>query len=75
MPLPPELLELLVCPKSKQPLVYFESERFLFCASSMLKYRIDNDVPVLLVDEAVAVDAADAAVLAKRAKDLGLPHI
>jgi uncharacterized protein len=75
MPLSRELLEVLVCPKSKQPLVYFESESFLFCPSSGLKYRIDDDVPVLLVEEAVHVDAAEAAVLAKRAKDLGLPRV
>jgi uncharacterized protein len=75
MPLSRELLEVLVCPKSKQALVYFESEGFLFCPSSSLKYRIDDDVPVLLVDEAMQVDAAEAAVLAKRAKDLGLPRV
>jgi uncharacterized protein YbaR (Trm112 family) len=75
MALPQELLEVLVCPKSKEPLLYFESESFLFCPSSRLKYRIDDDVPVLLVDEAVEVDPAEAAVLAKRAKDLGLPRV
>ncbi len=75
MPLSRELLDVLVCPKSKQPLVYFESESFLFCPTSRLKYRIDDDVPVLLVDEAVEVDVAEAAVLAKRSKDLGLPGV
>ena len=75
MPLSRDLLDVLVCPKSKQPLVYFESESFLFCPTSRLKYRIDEDVPVLLVDEAVEVDVAEAAVLAKRAKDLGLPRV
>ena len=75
MPLSRELLDVLVCPKSKQPLVYFASESFLFCPSSRLKYRIDDGVPVLLVDEAVEVDAAEAAVLDKRAKDLGLSGV
>lgn len=73
MPLAAELLDVLVCPKSKQPLVYFESDGFLFCPSSKLKYRIDDGVPVLLVDEAVQVSDADAAVLEQRAKELGLP--
>jgi uncharacterized protein YbaR (Trm112 family) len=72
MPLSRELLDVLVCPKSKQPLVYFESDGFLFCPASKLKYRIEDGVPVLLVDEATAVGDADAAVLVKRAKDLGL---
>ena len=72
MPLARDLVEVLVCPKSKQPLLYFESESFLFCPGSRLKYRIENEVPVLLVDEAVEVDMAEAAQLAKKAKDLGL---
>jgi uncharacterized protein YbaR (Trm112 family) len=72
MPLSRELLDVLVCPKSKQPLVYFEADGFLFCPASRLKYRIEEGVPALLVEEATQVDDAEAAVLAKRAKDLGL---
>jgi len=72
MALAGDLLEVLVCPKSKQPLVYFASESFLFCPASRLKYRIENGVPVLLVDEAASVDEAEAAQLTKKAKDLGL---
>ncbi len=72
MPLARELLEVLVDPTSKQPLLYFESESFLFCPSSRRKYRIENGVPVLLADEATEVSEAEAAQLAKKAKDLGL---
>lgn len=75
MPLARELLDVLVCPKSKQPLLYFEADGFLFCPASRLKYRIDDGVPVLLVDEAAAVSEAEAAQLAKKAKDLGLPSV
>ena len=75
MPLARELLDVLVCPKSKQPLVYFESDGFLFCPASKLKYRIDNGVPVILVEEATALEAAEAALLLKRAKDLGLSGV
>ena len=32
MALSQELLEILVCPESKEDLVYFEQEGFLFCA-------------------------------------------
>ena len=52
MALSPELLEILVCPESKGELVYFESEGFLFCPGSKLKYRIEDDIPVMLIDEA-----------------------
>lgn len=75
MPLARELVDVLVCPKSKEHLIYFESESFLFCPSSRLKYRIENGVPVLLVDEATPVDPAEAAQLVKKAKDLGLSGV
>ncbi len=75
MPLARELLDVLVCPKSKQPLVYFEADAFLFCPASGLKYRIDSGVPVLLVEEATQLDGAEAATLVKRAKDLGLSGV
>lgn len=76
-----ELTSILVCPKSKQPLIYFprgeddreEAAGFLFCPSSRLKYRIDQGVPVLLIDEASEVSGNDADRLVKRAKDLKLP--
>ncbi len=79
--LPRELTDILVCPKSKQPLIYFprgeddrdEETGFLLCASSRLKYRIDQGVPVLLVDEAAEVSAGEVDRLVKRAKDLKLP--
>ena len=79
--LPRELTEILVCPKTKQPLIYFpdgEDGRgagFLFAPSSRLKYRIDEGVPVLLVDEASEVTSAEAERLVNRAKDLRLPGV
>lgn len=46
------LLDVLVCPKSKQPLLYVAAENLLVCPASRLAYRIEGDVPVLLVEEA-----------------------
>ena len=44
----------LVCPKSKQPLDLLRADReaFLLCPASRLQYRIEDGVPVLLVEEA-----------------------
>lgn len=70
--LPAALLEVLVCPKSKQPLIYFADEGFLLCAASRLRYRIDDGVPVLLIEEATEVSAAEVDRLVARAKDRGL---
>ena len=71
--LPAALTEVLVCPKSKQPLIYFASEGFSLCPASRLQYRIEEGFPVLLIEEARELAAAEVAVLVKRAKDLKLP--
>lgn len=67
MALDPVLLEILVCPESKKPLLYFEEEHFLFCPESRLKYRIEDDIPVMLIEEAERVDEAEAEQLVARA--------
>ncbi len=67
MGLDKKLLEVLVCPESKKPLVYFESENFLFCPDSKLKYRIDDGIPVMLISEAERLDDEAAKALMERA--------
>ena len=71
MGLDPQLLEILVCPRSKKPLLYFEREDFLFCPDSRLKYRIEDGVPVMLVEEAELLDPPAAAELLERARREG----
>ena len=51
MALDPRLLEMLACPDDKGPLVYFEREGFLYNPRLQRKYRIDDDVPCMLVEE------------------------
>jgi uncharacterized protein YbaR (Trm112 family) len=53
------LLDVLVCPKSKQPLLYFAAEGFFLCPASRLQYRIEEGVPVLLVEEARELTQAE----------------
>lgn len=80
MELARDLLDILVCPESKQPLIYFpqgesgndESAAFLFCEASRLRYRLEDGIPVLLVEEAERVDEAEAQKLVARARELGL---
>jgi len=75
------LLEVLVCPKSKQPLVYFprgeadrdEAAAFLLCPASRLRYPIQDGVPVMLVEEATELEPAAVETLVARARALGLP--
>lgn len=52
--LPPDLLEILVCPKCKGSLVVEDSS--LRCDVCHLRYRVDDGIPVMLIDEAEAVE-------------------
>ena len=78
--LSPTLLEVLACPKSKQPFVYFprgeadddEAKGFLLCPASRLRYRIEAGVPVLLIDEAQELEPAEVERLVARARELRL---
>ena len=74
MSLSSDLLDILVCPESKEPLVYFEDEGFLFCPSSRLKYRIDDEIPVMLIEDAERLDDAAAKKLVDQAKKRGLAN-
>lgn len=55
MALDTKLLEILACPEDKGPLFYFEAEDALYNDRLRRRYRIENDIPVMLIDEAEAV--------------------
>jgi uncharacterized protein len=52
MSLSPELLEVLVCPACKGSLVYDEAAATLTCNGCRLRYPIQEDIPVMLEEEA-----------------------
>ena len=52
MPVQPDLLEILVCPKCKGELVLTEQQDGLVCNACRLKYEIRDDIPIMLIDEA-----------------------
>ena len=63
-----ELVRVLACPESRQPVVYVPDGRdgaadFLLCPASRLKYRIEDGIPVMLVEEAERVGEAECARL------------
>jgi len=58
MSLDPLLLDVLACPVDKGPLLWFEDEDVLYNPRLHKSYAVVDDVPVLLVDE--AVDVADS---------------
>ena len=48
-----ELLEILACPKCKGDIVVHEKEDGVICKSCKLLYPIRDDIPVMLIDEAL----------------------
>jgi len=52
MPLPPELLEILVCPRCKGDLEYRPEPESLVCHSCRLVYAVEDGIPIMLIDEA-----------------------
>jgi uncharacterized protein YbaR (Trm112 family) len=80
MRLDDDLLSLLACPVSKQPLIYFptgdeaRTAAFLFSPAEKLIFPIDvaTGLPILLADEAVAVSDADSQRLVERGRSVGV---
>ena len=54
MALDDTLLTILVCPQDRGPLLFVDDS--LYNPRLRRKYRIDDGIPVLLIDEAVDVD-------------------
>lgn len=52
MSLNPELLKMLACPQCKGPVEINAEESALVCAACKLAYAIEDDIPIMLVDEA-----------------------
>lgn len=54
----PKLLEILVCPLTKGPLIYDRDAQELVSDQAQLAYPIRDGIPIMLVDEARQLDAA-----------------
>ena len=66
----PSLLEYLACPEDKGPLWYFADEDCLYNPRLRRRYEIRDGIPVMLIDDAVAVDgAAHEQLMAKAAAE------
>ena len=55
----PKLLEILVCPVTKGPLVYDKDRQELISKSARLAYPIRDDIPVMLEDEARKLEPSE----------------
>ena len=52
MALSDKLLEVIVCPKCKGKLEYDEVKNELACQTCRLIFRVEDDIPILLIEEA-----------------------
>lgn len=53
MSIDPQLLEVLACPQDKGPLRYLEQDNALVNDRLGIAYRIEDNIPVMLEDEAI----------------------
>jgi uncharacterized protein YbaR (Trm112 family) len=52
----PRLLEILVCPLTKQPLVYDRERNELISRAAGIAYPVRGGIPIMLPDEARPLD-------------------
>lgn len=50
-----ELLDILACPKCKGGIYLSEKKDGLICEKCRLMYPIKDDIPVMLIDEAISL--------------------
>lgn len=57
----PRLLEILICPVTRQPLAYDRARHELISKNARLAYPIRGGIPIMLEEEARDLDDADSA--------------
>jgi uncharacterized protein YbaR (Trm112 family) len=72
MALDPQLLEILACPEDKGALLYFEDDGVLYNPRLKRRYRVEDDIPIMLIDEAETVDDAEHERLLAVADERGI---
>ena len=59
-PVDPKLLEILVCPLTKGPLVYDKDAQELISREARLAYPIRDGIPIMLAEEARPLDDGES---------------
>lgn len=72
MALDSRLLAVLACPQDKGPLYYLGDADGLYNPRLHRRYLIRDGIPVMLIDEATAVDAAEHEAIMARVAAEGL---
>jgi hypothetical protein len=53
------LLDILACPKCKGDIRMDKNGNWLICDACRLKYEVRDDIPIMLIEEAVPLDDAE----------------
>lgn len=51
-----ELLDILACPKCKEKVVLSEDSSWLICGNCSVRYPIEEDIPIMLIERAVPIE-------------------
>ena len=54
-----DLLDILACPKCKAEITLNEKEDGLLCSTCQLLYPIRDDIPIMLIDEAMTLKGSE----------------
>ncbi len=72
MALDPRLLAVLACPEDKGPLYYLGDDDGLYNPRLHRRYVVRDGIPVMLIDEALAVDEPGHQSIMERVKAEGI---
>ncbi|KRT66222.1 MAG: hypothetical protein XU11_C0011G0011 [Candidatus Dadabacteria bacterium CSP1-2] len=59
MPIDEKLLEILACPKCKGDIRLKDDQSGLICDQCKLLYPIKDDIPIMLIDEAIKLEQTE----------------
>ena len=51
-----DLLDILACPKCKGKLTLNAEGTYLICSKDRVRYPIEDDIPIMLIDRAEPID-------------------
>jgi uncharacterized protein YbaR (Trm112 family) len=74
VPLDQLLIDVLVCPLDKGPLLWFEDEQLLYNPRLKKGYEVRDDIPVLLIEESRDVGDEEHDRLMAKAQRQGVPE-
>ena len=66
MAVDPKLLEILVCPETKAPLVLDGNALVSTDPETRRRYRIEDDIPIMLIDESEVLSENDWQAIMKK---------